>query len=83
MFDGLAHGVPFIASDLEFFREFSAQGLGITVKRNPDGFSNGIKKLDNDYDKYVTRVNGFKKKLSWDYVSKQHQSLYTMAALSQ
>ena len=33
MFDGLAHGLPFIASDLEFFREFSSMGLGITVKR--------------------------------------------------
>jgi hypothetical protein len=24
MFDGLAHGLPFIASNLEFFREFSS-----------------------------------------------------------
>ncbi|MFL6456880.1 MAG: glycosyltransferase, partial [Nitrososphaeraceae archaeon] len=35
MFDALAHGLPFIATDLEFFREFASQGLGITVKRNP------------------------------------------------
>jgi len=42
MFDALAHGIPFIASDLSFFKEFSAQGLGITVKRTPRGFSSGI-----------------------------------------
>ncbi|MDX1371373.1 MAG: hypothetical protein R3321_02835 [Nitrososphaeraceae archaeon] len=34
MFDGLAHGLPFIASDLDFFKEFSKKGLGICVKRN-------------------------------------------------
>src|SRR6185436_6761758 len=38
MFDALAHGLPFIATDLEFFKEFSAQGLGITVRRNPNEF---------------------------------------------
>jgi hypothetical protein len=28
MFDGLAHGLPFVATDLEFIREFSGQRLG-------------------------------------------------------
>ncbi len=80
MFDALAHGLPFVSSDLGFFREFSAQGLGIAVKRTPKDFSNAIKKLDKDYGDYVKRVADFKKKLSWDHVAKQHQSIYTTAA---
>ena len=31
MFDGLAHGLPFVASELDFFKEFCRLGLGITV----------------------------------------------------
>ena len=59
MFDALAHGLPFIATDLEFFREFASQGLGITVKRNPHAFSRGIKKLDRNYFKYAESVDEF------------------------
>src|SRR5215213_7788161 len=80
MFDALAHGLPFVSSDLGFFREFSAQGLGITAKRTPKDFSNAIKRLDKDYDDYVKRVAEFKKKLSWNHVAKQHQFIYTTAA---
>jgi len=79
MFDSLAHGVPFISSDLGFFKEFSDQGLGITSKRTGNGFSNAIKKLDKDYDKYATKANDFKKTLSWDSVAKKHQTLYADA----
>ena len=42
MFDALAHGLPFVATDLEFFKEFAAKGLGITVRRDPDEFCNGL-----------------------------------------
>jgi len=63
MFDALAHGLPFVSSDLGFFREFSAMGLGITAKRTPKDFSNAIKRLDNDYGDYVKRVAEFKKKV--------------------
>jgi len=49
MFDALAHGLPFVATDLEFFKEFSAQGLGITVRRNPNEFSKALAMLDRDY----------------------------------
>jgi glycosyltransferase involved in cell wall biosynthesis len=76
MFDALAHGVPFVASDLGFFREFSALGLGISSKRTADGFSNGIKLLDKNYDTYKEKVNNFKGGLLWDSVAKQHESLY-------
>lgn len=76
MFDGLAHGLPFIASDLPFFREFSLQGLGITVKRDPAAFTNGMTVLDKDYDRYVKEINKFKENLSWHRVAAQHIALY-------
>jgi glycosyltransferase involved in cell wall biosynthesis len=76
MFDGLAHGVPFIATDLGFFKEFSSQGLGITTKRTANNFSNAIKKLDNDYDSYINKIEKFKERISWTSVAEQHRSLY-------
>jgi hypothetical protein len=38
MFDALAYGLPFVATSLEFFNEFSQKGLGITVSRSLDEF---------------------------------------------
>jgi len=76
MFDALAHGLPFIATDLGFFREFAAKGLGITAKRNPDEFSKGIKKLDRNYFDYAERVDAFKQNLKWNFVARQHSQLY-------
>jgi glycosyltransferase involved in cell wall biosynthesis len=76
MFDALAHGLPFVATDLEFFREFSKQGLGITDKRDPLEFSKGLEILSRNYSKYVEAVNMFKQKLKWDSVAKQHYRLY-------
>jgi glycosyltransferase involved in cell wall biosynthesis len=76
MFDALAHGLPFIATDLGFFREFAAKGLGITAKRNPDEFSKGIKKLDRNYFEYAERVDAFKQNLKWNFVARQHSQLY-------
>src|SRR3712207_3931277 len=32
MFDALAHGLPFVASDLKFFKEFADMGLGIVCR---------------------------------------------------
>jgi glycosyltransferase involved in cell wall biosynthesis len=80
MFDALAHGLPFIATNLGFFKEFAAQGLGITVKRNPHEFSNGIKNLDRNYSSYAESINAFKQKLKWDFVASQHASIYNFAA---
>src|SRR5919205_1645335 len=76
MFDALAHGLPFVATDLKFFREFASQGLGITVKRNPHKFSKGLEDLTNNYIKYKEAVDTFKEKLKWDSVAKQHSRLY-------
>ena len=77
MFDALAHGLPFIASDLDFFREFASQGLGITVKRNPDEFSKGLKRLERNYLYYTQNIDKFNKKLKWDFVANQHKLMYS------
>jgi glycosyltransferase involved in cell wall biosynthesis len=76
MFDGLAHGLPFIAADLEFFREFSSKGLGITVKRNPEEFSKALVTLNNNYEYYAKNVILFKEKLKWYNIARNHISLY-------
>jgi glycosyltransferase involved in cell wall biosynthesis len=76
MFDALSHGIPFIASDLDFFKEFSASGLGITAKRNAKAFVRALLKLDANYEDYVTRVKAFKDKMSWNNVAKVHAELY-------
>jgi len=76
MFDALAHGLPFVATDLEFFREFSSQNLGITVKRNPASFSKGLQELLKNYSKYAQAVNDFKGKLKWSNVAKEHLKIY-------
>ena len=80
MFDALAHGLPFIATNLGFFKEFAALGLGMTVKRDPSEFSNGIKNLDRNYSNYTKSINAFKQKLKWDFVASQHASIYQFAA---
>jgi glycosyltransferase involved in cell wall biosynthesis len=80
MFDGLAHGLPFVATDLEFFKEFSDQGLGISVRRNPNEFSDGLTRLANHYAAYKESVDVFKKKLTWDTVVMQHVRVYSEIA---
>lgn len=79
MFDALAHGIPFIASDLGFFKEFSNQGLGVTVKRNPEAFSTGLRRLDKDYSCYIGSIDAFRQKLKWNFVASQHASIYSTA----
>ena len=76
MFDALAHGLPFVATDLEFFREFSSQNLGITTKRNPASFSKGLRELEQNYSKYVQAVNNFKGNLKWTDIARKHLELY-------
>jgi len=77
MFDALAHGLPFIATDLGFFREFANKGLGIVVKRRPNEFAKAIKKLGANYSHYTKRIEEFNKELTWDNVALQHYALYT------
>ena len=76
MFDALGHGIPFIASDLPFFKEFASKGLGITTKRVPNAFTDALLELDKDYDKYKSAVEGFKKYIKWNIVARNHIELY-------
>jgi glycosyltransferase involved in cell wall biosynthesis len=76
MFDGLSYGLPFVATNLEFFKEFASRGLGITVKRNAAAFSKALLFLDRHYEEYSKRVVTFKKELSWQEVANKHAQLY-------
>ncbi|MDQ3872129.1 MAG: hypothetical protein M3258_00775 [Thermoproteota archaeon] len=79
MFDALAHKLPFVASDLDFFREFAEMGLGITARRNTVSFSKAIDELGKSYDKFSKAVDNFKDQLKWDFVTKQHVEIYSNA----
>ena len=76
MHDGLAHGLPFISSKIEFFKEFSDMELGISVNRNPVEFSKALLKLEVDYKRYKDAVVNFRKDLLWKEVAKKHILLY-------
>ena len=76
MFDAFGHGIPFIASDLPFFNEFAAKGLGITAQRTPNAFTTALIKLDNNYNKYKKVVEDFKKNLRWNLIARNHIGLY-------
>jgi glycosyltransferase involved in cell wall biosynthesis len=77
MFDALAHGLPFIASDLRFFREFAEMGLGIVCKRNMQSFERSISTLASAYDEYKTRVEHFRSKLRWSDIAKKHIEFFS------
>jgi glycosyltransferase involved in cell wall biosynthesis len=79
MFDAFAHMVPFVASDLDFFKEFEEMGLGITAKRDPVSFSKAIDNVGKTYDKYSRAVDDFRQQLRWEYVANEHTKLYTRA----
>jgi glycosyltransferase involved in cell wall biosynthesis len=76
MYDGLAHRLPFISSDIEFFKEFSDMGLGISTNRNPVEFSKDILRLEKDYPNYREAVSNFSKNLSWKEVGLKHILVY-------
>jgi glycosyltransferase involved in cell wall biosynthesis len=77
MFDALAHGLPFIATDLGFFREFASKGLGIVVKRRPNEFAKAIRDLESKYLQYTQRIEIFNNELTWGNVALQHFDLYS------
>ena len=79
MFDAMAHTVPFVASDLDFFKEFEEMGLGITAKRDPVSFAKAIDNLGKAYDKYSIAVDNFRQQLRWENVANQHIELYNRA----
>ena len=77
MFDAFAHRLPFIATDLHFFKEFAMKDLGITVKREPCEFANALHEMENNYHFYSKKVNKFRLNLTWDTVANQHNELYS------
>lgn len=77
MFDALAHGLPFIASDLRFFIEFAEMGLGIVCKRNTQSFERSISTLALEYNEYKTRVEQFRSKLQWSNVANKHLEFFS------
>lgn len=76
MFDALGHGIPFISSDLDFFKEFRDMNLGIMVKRKPDQFINALKYIDKNYLYYISNISEFKVKLDWNRIAMQHLETY-------
>jgi glycosyltransferase involved in cell wall biosynthesis len=77
LFDALAHGLPFIASDLKFFREFAEMGLGITCDRNAPSFSKSLSSLIEDYDQFRKNVLRFNPRLRWNDIAEKHIELYS------
>jgi glycosyltransferase involved in cell wall biosynthesis len=77
MFDALAHGLPFIASDLRFFKEFAEMGLGIVCKRTTQSFERSISALAVEYDEYKTRVEQFRSNLRWSNVANKYIEFFS------
>jgi glycosyltransferase involved in cell wall biosynthesis len=77
MFDALAHGLPFVASDLRFFKEFADMGLGIVCKRTTQSFERSISTLALEYDKYKAIVEQFRSKLRWSNIANQHIEFFS------
>jgi glycosyltransferase involved in cell wall biosynthesis len=76
MFDALAHGLPFIASNLRFFKEFADMGLGIACNRDMQSFEQAIRNLATAYDEYKTRVEQFRSNLRWSNVAQKHVEFF-------
>ncbi len=76
MFDGIGHCRPFLASDTDFFIEFSKIGLGVATDRNAKSFEQGLKTVDENYETLKSNVEKFRKNLKWDNIADQHLEIY-------
>jgi glycosyltransferase involved in cell wall biosynthesis len=76
MFDALGHGLPFVASNLRFFKEFADMGLGIVCNRDMQSFEQAIGNLAMAYDEFKTRVEQFRSNLRWDNVAQKHVEFF-------
>jgi glycosyltransferase involved in cell wall biosynthesis len=83
MFDALAHGLPFVASDLRFFKEFANLGLGIACKRDTKSFERSLLTLASNFDEYKTHVEQFRSKLLWSNIANQHIEYFSSLISSQ
>jgi len=77
LFDALAHGLPFIASNLNFFQEFEQMNLGITCERNAKSFSESLIDLDKNYEKYHNNVLNFNPKLKWSNIADNYINFFS------
>lgn len=77
MFDALAHGLPFVASDLRFFKEFANMGLGIACKRDTKSFEESLSTLVLKFDEYKARVEQFSPQLRWSNIANQHMEFFS------
>jgi glycosyltransferase involved in cell wall biosynthesis len=77
LFDALAHGLPFIASDLTFFKEFAEMDLGIACNRNAASFSESIFHLESEYSRYKTNIEQFNPKLRWTNIADNYIKFYS------
>jgi glycosyltransferase involved in cell wall biosynthesis len=77
MFDALAHGLPFVASDLRFFKEFANMGLGIACKRDTKAFEESLSTLVLKFDEYKARVEQFSPQLRWSNIANQHMEFFS------
>ncbi len=76
MFDGIGHGKPFLASNIDFFKEFSKLGLGVATDRNAKSFEQGLRTVDENYETLKSNVEKFRKNLKWDNIADQHLDIY-------
>ena len=77
LFDALAHGLPFVASDLSFFQEFAEMDLGITCRRDAKSFSDSLMNLATKYEKYHNNVLNFNPKLKWDNIADNYINFFS------
>jgi glycosyltransferase involved in cell wall biosynthesis len=77
MFDALAHGLPFVASDLRFFKEFANMGLGIACKRDTQSFERSLLTLASKFDEYKKRVEQFQSELRWSNSADKHLEFFS------
>jgi glycosyltransferase involved in cell wall biosynthesis len=77
MFDALAHGLPFVASDLRFFKEFANMGLGIACKRDTQSFERSLSTLALKLDEYKKRVEQFQSELRWSNIADKHIEFFS------
>ena len=76
MYDGLAHGKPFIASDIGFFKEFSEMNLGMISRREPRSFEKALVELEKNYSSFESAINEFRQKINWNVIARQHYLVY-------